>query len=110
MTPLNGGDGFTWTKEVNLWWYRERTRKQGELLLSPHDRIHTIKVKRDTVLLLTQMRDKFPIEVPSQAYSFGSKALKPDTSGLYDTFTEDEIKNYLKRLEELGVSYEVETV
>jgi hypothetical protein len=103
-TPLNEGNGFTWVGEIGLVKSRNRTLKQGELLLTPYHRIHTIKVKRDTVLLLTQMQDKFTIERPTKAYSFGSKDQKPDTSGLYERFSIDEIKDKLEHLRQLGVA------
>lgn len=103
LTPLNGGGGFQWASESRLWWFKERIVTQGNSLLSPQDRIHTIRVKTDTVLLLTQQEDKLGLETPSQAWSFDGKDNKPDTSGLYDKFNEDEIKAYLTQLDKLGV-------
>lgn len=103
-TPLNGGKGFKWASESFLWWQSEHELTKGHRLYSPAEKIHTIKVKPDTVLLLTQMKDRLPEDQPTQAYSFGTKEQKPDNSGLYDKFTEDEVKDYLKKLEELGVA------
>lgn len=103
MTPLNGGKGFKWKKETNLWWFAEHERKKGESLFSPASKIHTIVVKPDTVLLLTQLRDILPLDKPTASYSFGTKEQKPNTSGLYSKFTEDEIKVYLEKLKELGL-------
>jgi hypothetical protein len=104
LTPLNGGNGFTWSDEVNLIKTNARIKKRGELLLTPCHRIHTIKVKPDTVLLLTQMQDKLGLETPTQAYSFGTKEEKPDTTGLYEKFTNDEIHEYAAKLKALGVA------
>lgn len=103
MTPLNGGKGFQWASESFLWWYGERTVAKGQSLFSPAHKIHTIKVKPDTVLLLTQLRDKVPLDQPTLAYSFGTKEKKPNTSGLYESFTPDEVKKYLKQLKKLGL-------
>jgi hypothetical protein len=103
LTPLNGGNGFTWEKEVSLFKTNTRIKKPGEILLTQSHKIHTIKVKRGTVLLLTQMQDKVPIGTPTQAYSFGSKEQKPNTSGLYEKFTHDELKDKIGQLGKLGV-------
>lgn len=103
-TPLNGGKGFQWASESFLHWQTDRTLTKGQTLFTPYDRIHTISVKPDTVLLLTQMKDKLGDDEPSLAYSFGTKEQKPNTKGLYEKFKEDEVVKYLKLLEELGVS------
>jgi hypothetical protein len=103
MTPLNGGKGFQWNKETNLWWHSEKERTKGQSLFSPANKIHTINVKSDTVLLLTQLRDIVPSNEPTAAYSFGTKEAKPDTSGLYKRFTIDEVKSYLEKLKKLGI-------
>ena len=103
-TPLNGGKGFQWASESFLWWFGERVLTKGQSLYSPAKKIHTIKVKPDTVLLLTQLRDIVPVDEPTRAFSFGGKEAKPNTKGLYEKFTEDEIKDYLKKLEKLNVS------
>jgi hypothetical protein len=105
MTPLNGGKGFKWLKETNLWWAAERTIKKGSQLFSPYNKIHTIAVKPDTVLLLTQFQDELPIDKPSSAYSFNSsKEHGPNTDGLYSKFTADEVQRYLEHLETLGIN------
>jgi hypothetical protein len=101
MTPLNGGNGFTWESETNLWWYAEKEMTKGQSLYSPAHKIHTITIQPDTVLLLTQLRDIVPLDAPTHSYSFTSKETKPNTSGLYEKFTEDELKTYLDKYEEL---------
>lgn len=106
MTPLNGGKGFKWASEAHLWWFKEHVRSKGETLFSTHDKIHTISVKPDTVLLLTQLHDKLALDKPTQAYSFGSKEQKPSTSGLYDKFKADEVLKYIEQLKQLGVDME----
>jgi hypothetical protein len=103
-TPLNGGEGFEWVGECSLFKTNSRTKKPGELLLTANHKIHTIKVKPDTVLLLTQMQDKLPIGTPTQAYSFDTKEQKPNTSGLYEKFTSDELLKRLETLKEFGVA------
>lgn len=101
MTPLNGGKGFKWKAETNLWWFAEHERTKGQSLFSPANKIHTIKIAPDTVLLLTQLRDIVPIDTPTAAYSFSSKEQKPNTSGLYEKFTEDELSKYLGKFKAL---------
>lgn len=103
LTPLNGGNGFTWVGETGLVREEDISLEAGGLLLSLHDKIHTIRVKPGTVLLLSQMQDKVPVGRPTQAYSFGTKEQKPNTSGLYEKFTLCEMIGRLQQLTNLGV-------
>lgn len=102
MTPLNGGDGFTFRGE-------ERLRLEDTTQLAKHGRlrtsaehVHTIQMLQDqTILCLVQHPDTVPLEKPTSTWvRSGSPA--PDTSGLYDRFTEDQVIDRLRTLHELG--------
>jgi hypothetical protein len=106
-TPLNGGDGFKWVKPVCLAesaWGSVRPLTSGGSLYRKAADIHTIRVDPGTVLLLTQMQDINGIDVPSQAYQSADAEMFPNTDGLYDQMTEDQIIGFLDALSDMGVS------
>jgi hypothetical protein len=102
-TPLNGGEGFVFCKPVVLKKRSITTRRAGETLGRSSEQIHTISVKPNTILLLTQLRDKNSIDVPSQAYSSADRELFPNTSGLYDGMDADTAIGYLEILQAYNV-------
>lgn len=103
FTPLNGGTGFKWKKPVLLQKNYPVIIKPGERLFRNAETIHTISVKPDTILLLTQHKDRNPINIPSQAYSDADRELFPNTAGLYDSMDADSAIGYLKLLQEYNV-------
>lgn len=104
MTPLNGGEGFTFEKEVELFEFDTASFERGETCISHHNHIHTISVERCTVLLLTQFRDELPPEAPTAAYRADSKS-PPSLVGLYDHFTTGQLVNRLHQLEAMGITF-----
>ena len=99
-TPLNGGDGFTWRKEVGL---QEITRflygdrgTPSEYFMKASE-FHTIRMHSDQVLLcLDQYEDVVPVDKPTLTFMQDKKA--PSLDGLYEKFTADEIISRLKLL------------
>lgn len=106
MTPLNGGDGFTYRGDEMIY-----PRESVELipgsspLQTRSNQIHTIQMAADqTVLMLDQFEDDLPTSAPTSCWvREGSPA--PDTSGLYDRFTE---AGLIARLESAGFEVEVQ--
>lgn len=106
-TPLNGGAGFTFKREMRL---RETTRhmyssvgRQEYYMLA--DEFHTIRMHSDqALLLLDQYEDVVPIDAPTTTFMKEKQA--PSLDGLYERFTEDEILKRLKVLAKykLGVT------
>ncbi len=95
MTPLNGGNGFTFRGEERLQITDGVHLDAGSVLETSHRHLHTIKMQSDqTVLLLEQFEDALPLDVPTSCWvRQGSPS--PDTSGLYERFTEDQIMQRL---------------
>jgi hypothetical protein len=104
-TPLNGGEGFVWEKPVCLLTptYKRSYVKPGQRLYKKAEEIHTIQVKPDTIILLTQLQDREEKDVPSKAYQIADADMFPNTSGLYDKMDSDTAYNLLANIETLGV-------
>lgn len=98
-TPLLGGDGFEWDKEVSLREIWRLTYAAGENYFMRHDEIHTIRMlENETVLFLEQYEDAVPVDVPTKTFCISEAP--PTISGLYNRFTPDQIMSRLRRLEE----------
>ncbi|MDE8648183.1 hypothetical protein PXH69_24760 [Rhodococcus qingshengii] len=99
LTPLNGGNGFTWAGEESLVAHsRRRYKPRGNYWMAAHE-LHTIRmVENETVIMLEQYKDVVPVGVPTSTYIRDGKA--PELTGLYDKFTADEIIAKLTRLQE----------
>lgn len=98
LTPLNGGNGFTW--EGSLWMdcYAERPRLRGETWYSHHDEIHTLDIRCEgTVILLEQLADVLPLDKPTYSYRPAGMKDPPSLDGLYDKMTPDHAR---KRIEQ----------
>jgi hypothetical protein len=97
-TPMNGGNGFTFAGEECLY-ERHRARFiSGESYYMQADDLHTIRIAgNDTVLMLVQFEDIYPIEKPTSTF-FKDQA--PSLDGLYTKFTADEVIALLRRFEE----------
>lgn len=100
MTPLNGGDGFTFRGEEWLRKDEANLLTFAESLATRADRVHTIQMQADqTALMLNQFADIYDLDTPTSAWSQDT----PDASdsGLYDRFTPDEI---IQRLSLVGIT------
>jgi hypothetical protein len=96
MTPLNGGNGFTFECEQALHRVDSEEVFVGERIVRAHHEVHTIQMRSDqTVLMLQQGHDHLPLDAATTCW-IGRGEPKPDTSGLYTRFTPDEL---LKRLD-----------
>lgn len=100
-TPLNGGGGFTWDREVKLRGLDCTPYEAGTRYLCPFDAIHTLaQVQRGTVLMLWQYRDTMPVGKPTFAYARSNEP--PSLDGLYDKHTPDQIIARLRQIETLS--------
>jgi hypothetical protein len=98
MTPLNGGNGFTFRGNERLRLVEDVHLDRGHVLNTGPEHTHTIYTKDDqTVLLLEQFADVIAPELPTSCWVRIGEP-KPDTSGLYEKFTEAE---YMDRLANL---------
>ena len=104
-TPLNGGDGFHFDKEVFLAPLGGNLYEPGQWYASYPDEIHTLQIESsDAVIGLYQYEDAIPLTEPTQAFRFGSK--EPlSLSGLYDRFSKDELITRLHDLAAMGVVF-----
>lgn len=104
FTPLNGGEGFKFCKEVPMIHMEDRTFKKGQTCSSNYTDIHTISVKAGTVLLLTQFQDQVGLDEATLAYRFDSKE-PPSLDGLYESFKPSQLMERLSQLEQLGIRF-----
>lgn len=105
-TPLNGGSGFTWDGETRLREAERRRRVAGERYSMQYHEMHTIRmVQAETVLMLRQYEDRLPVDAPTRTFTLDKEP--PSLSGLYNTFTADEVLQKLKRLGEMRPDFEV---
>lgn len=99
LTPLNGGNGFTWREEQALYQQSRIRYNPTEAYRSDTNDIHTISMHADqTILILVQYRDEVPVGVPTTTYISEKKA--PSLDGLYDRFTEDRFLSRLSLIRE----------
>lgn len=97
MTPLLGGNGFTWTGETKLWNYfshvldareTDPDRPPGYYMHS-HE-IHTIKIRTPgTILKIHQHEDRVPVDQPTATFTLDREP--PSLSGLYRKPTADDV-------------------
>ncbi|WP_274869657.1 hypothetical protein [Phaeobacter gallaeciensis] len=100
MTPLNGGDGFTYRGEEVLVRTLESVMEPGDSLTTQAQHVHTIQMLADqTVLLLNQFADIYPADKPTSTWSQDTPSISDD--GLYERFTEGQI---VDRLASMGFS------
>jgi hypothetical protein len=107
LTPLNGGEGFTWAEEAWLSQIETKSYGGGQRYSHRAHQIHTINIEaHETILRLRQSPDVVDLDVPTSAYFRDAAA--PSLDGLYSRFNADGI---LKRLEQLhratGIKVEV---
>lgn len=89
-TPLNGGDGFTWQEEQRLLRLGDTVYGRHQHYHSTSRDIHTLSMKTDqTVIMLEQMADDIPLDVPTTAWCKDGGKQPPSLDGLYDRMTPD---------------------
>ena len=94
-TPMNGGNGFTFAGEECLFEANRSRFTAGESYYMQADDLHTIRIAgNETVLMLVQFEDIYPIERPTSTF-FADSA--PSLDGLYTKFTADEVIALLDR-------------
>lgn len=103
-TPMNGGDGFTFAGEECLYEAHRSRFTNGESYYMQADDLHTIRIAgNETVLMLVQFEDIYPIEKPTSTFFTGNA---PSLDGLYTKFNADEVIALLRRFEErTGITF-----
>jgi hypothetical protein len=103
-TPMNGGNGFTFAGEECLYEAHRSRFTNGESYYMQADDLHTIRIAgNDTVLMLVQFEDIYPIEKPTSTFFKGNA---PSLDGLYTKFNADEVIALLRRFEErTGITF-----
>ncbi len=97
-TPLNGGNGFTFSKETRLMETNRVRRVAGGHYYMEAQELHTIRiVENETVLMLRQCEDVVPLDRATKTFTQGRA---PDMNGLYNRFTADQVIAKLKNFEE----------
>lgn len=91
LTPLNGGDGFSWVGERRLWSEANGLhRRRGMHWHCRAEEIHTLDIRCEgTVILLEQLADEVPLDQPTNAYRLAGDKTPPSLDGLYDRMTPD---------------------
>jgi hypothetical protein len=104
-TPMNGGNGFTFAGEEMLYEASRYRFTNGESYYMQADDLHTIRIAgNDTVLMLLQFEDIYPIEKPTSTFFKDQPA---SLDGLYTKFNADEVVALLRRFEErTGITFE----
>lgn len=101
-TPLNGGRGFTWSREAVLAQKQPEEYRRGETYWCEADEIHTIAIPEpQTVLLLVQHADVVPFHRPTVTFVPGSERAPPSLDGLYDCMTVDRARELLAIVDQL---------
>lgn len=99
-TPLLGGDGFTFRREMRLLETQRFAYKRGQSYLMRAEEFHTIRMhKEGTVIVLDQFEDLVPNHVPTRTFMKEKQA--PSLDGLYEKFTPDQLLARLRQYEEL---------
>ena len=102
-TPLNGGEGFEWSREARLQCVEHETHRAGDSYFCQPDDIHTITIQEpDTVLLLYQLADRLPIDCATSTFVPGSSSEPPSLAGLYDKMTVDRARELLAHIARLN--------
>jgi hypothetical protein len=97
-TPLNGGNGFTWTGENALTCTRRYTIEAGRVYFMDADEIHTIRLRENnTVICLVQREDVVPIDKPTTTWTRDREP--PNLEGMYRKFTADQVLKKLAALQ-----------
>ena len=90
LTPLNGGDGFTWQGEMYVQENAGLRYRKGQWYKSYSEEVHTLDIRCEgTIIMLEQLADDVPLDVPTNAWRKAGSRVPPDLSGLYDRMTPD---------------------
>lgn len=101
MTPLNGGDGFTYRGDERLLRIQNTPLTKGAVLSTGHKDLHTIRILEEgSVIMLMQHADQVPLDMPTSCFVRKGNP-KPDTAGLYNRFSEDEVLAYMHRIDRM---------
>lgn len=100
MTPLNGGDGFTFIGEAALHPLTKNVYGPAHVgYYSTAQDIHTIQIRENnTVLVLDQYEDVVALDKPTLMFTQGNEP--PSLSGLYRKWKADDL---IARLKTLGI-------
>ncbi|WP_315768551.1 MULTISPECIES: hypothetical protein [unclassified Bradyrhizobium] len=103
-TKLNGGNGFTFAGEEELFEAKRGRFGTGESYFMHAEDLHTIRiVQNETLLVLVQFEDIVPLDKPTWTYCRGTA---PSLDGLYTKFTADEVISRLRKFEErTGIAF-----
>lgn len=101
LTPLNGGNGFTWDREAWLFRTASLNYGPGAGYSMCHDRLHTITVQPDTVLRLIQFADVVPADLPTHAFRPAGMREPPSLDGLYRPMGADHARMRIAQYEAL---------
>lgn len=101
MTPLNGGAGFTWAREVMLYRRNSARYEAGTEHATAHFEVHTISVVPGTVLMLVQGPDIVPLNEPTRAFRAAGSREPPSLDGLYRPMDADHARLRLGQFEDL---------
>ncbi|WP_315729903.1 hypothetical protein [Bradyrhizobium sp. SZCCHNRI2010] len=97
-TPLNGGNGFSFAGEDELFEAKRGRFGQGDSYFMHAEDLHTIRiVQNETLLMLVQFEDVVPLDKPTSTFCKGNA---PSLDGLYTKFTADEVISRLRKFEE----------
>ncbi|WP_316194415.1 hypothetical protein [Bradyrhizobium sp. SZCCHNRI3052] len=97
-TPLNGGDGFTFAGEEELFEAKRGRFGVGDSYFMHAEDLHTIRiVQNETLLMLVQFEDIVPLDKPTWTYC---ESNAPPLDGLYTKFTADDVTSRLRKFEE----------
>ena len=100
-TPLLGGDGFHWRREIRLFETQRLFYRPGETYDMHASELHTIRMHSDTtVLVLDQFDDVVPVGQPTR--TFMRDRQPPSLDGLYERFAPDGLLCRLGQYQELA--------
>lgn len=100
LTPLNGGNGFTFRGEERLMKTEAVRLSKTDTLLTSQLDLHTIQmIGTQNVLVLEQFGDEIPIDKSTSTWVRLGEP-KPDLSGLYEKFSLGEFMDRLRWIKE----------
>lgn len=90
LTPLLGGNGFTWRESTWLTTLGRKLYRAGNGYWSHHAEIHTIQVcDPETIIVLRQYDDQVAVGVPTSAFKPAGQREAPSLDGLYSRMDAD---------------------
>lgn len=102
LTPLNGGEGFTWYEEAFLQEWASVAYAPGQEYFLQASNLHTIRIREpQTVIALEQYSDVVPVGEPTWTYTSGVDRDPPTLSGLYEKPSADDVVDRINLLKEL---------